>query len=83
MTYRVIFSESALRQLRKLDRQIRHRILDALEKAAEDPAAHVTRLVDDPGYRLRAGDWRAILDINPQDKVVAVIRIGHRRKVYG
>jgi mRNA interferase RelE/StbE len=33
-------------------------------------------------YRIRQGDYRVIYSINEQDRVVDVIKIGHRRDVY-
>ena len=33
-------------------------------------------------YKLRVGDWRVIYDVNHNDKVVTVHRVGHRKEIY-
>jgi len=42
----------------------------------------VIKLVGDPGYRLRVGDYRVILDIDEGNLFILVIKIGHRKKIY-
>lgn len=83
MTYEILFSESALRQLRKLDGSVQARILDAIERVGDNPERHVTRLVDDPAYRLRVGDFRVLMDISNARLIILVIKVGHRKNIYG
>ena len=33
-------------------------------------------------WRFRAGDYRIICDVQDDDKIIVVHRIGHRREVY-
>jgi len=82
VTYGIIFSDRALKQLKKLEKNVQKRIISTLERIKIRPHAHVTKLVGDPGYRLRVGDYRVILDIDEGDLVILVIKIGHRKKIY-
>ncbi len=82
MTYQVIFSDLALKQLRKLDREIEQRIISTLERIRIRPDAYVKKLVGDEGYRLRVGNYRVILDLDKEKLIILVLRIGHRRNVY-
>ncbi len=82
MTYHVIFSDLALKQLRKLDREIGQRIISTLERIRIRPDAYVKKLVGDEGYRLRVGNYRVILDLDKEKLIILVLRIGHRRNVY-
>jgi mRNA interferase RelE/StbE len=82
MTYAIVFSDLALKQLKKLDRTIQKRILSAVEKLSENPERFVTKLVGDPGYRLRVGDFRVIVDIHENELRVLVLKIGHRKNIY-
>ena len=82
MTYHVIFSDLALKQLRKLDREIGQRIISALERIRIRPDAYVKKLVGDEGYRIRVGNYRVILDLDKEKLIILVLRIGHRRNVY-
>jgi len=80
--YEVIFSEKAESQLRKLERSIQERIIMALERIRIRPEAYVSKLVGDPGYKLRVGDYRVIMDVDQNKLVILVIKVGHRKNIY-
>ena len=80
--YEIIYSQSALKQLKKLEKGIQERIIAVLERIRTKPETHVKKLVGDPGYRLRVGDYRVILDIEPSKLLILVIKIGYRKNVY-
>ncbi len=82
MTYRVIFSDLALKQMKKLDEEIRRRIISTIERIRIRPDAYVRKLVGDEGYRLRVGDYRVVLDLDKEQLIILVLRIGHRKNVY-
>lgn len=82
MIYNVLLSESAKNQFTKLDRQSQERILAVLERAKVNPERYVRRLVGDPAYRLRAGDYRILLDIDQKNQNILVLKIGHRQSIY-
>ena len=82
MTYHVIFSDLALKQLRKLDREIGQRIISTLDRIRIRPDAYVKKLVGDEGYRLRVGNYRVILDLDKEKLIILVLTIGQRRNVY-
>lgn len=80
--YEIFFSETAKKQLRKLEKTTQKRIIAALERIRIRPEAHLRKLIGDPGYRLRAGDYRIILDLDKNKLIVTVIKIGHRKSIY-
>ena len=82
MTYQVLFSDLALKQLRKLERNYQERIVSTLERIRIRPDAYVRKLVGNEGYRLRVGDFRLILDLDRDKLIVLVLKIGHRKNVY-
>jgi mRNA interferase RelE/StbE len=82
MTYEIIFSDKALLQLKKLEHGIQERIIKSLERIRIRPEAYITKLVGDPGYRLRVGDYRVIMDIDKEKLHILIIKIGHRRNIY-
>ena len=83
MTYKVLLSDLALKQLRKLENNEQQRIIATLERIRTRPEAYVKKLVGDEGYRLRVGDYRVIVDLDEERLIILVLRIGHRKKVYG
>ena len=70
--YRIEFTSAAARQVRKLDRPVRARLLDAIESLASTENA----------WRIRVGDYRIIYSIEDDVLVVTVVRVAHRREVY-
>jgi len=83
MGFEIIWSESAMRQLKKLDRTVARRIFEKVGELRENPDRLVQRLVNSPYYRLRVGDYRVILDIQGQVLRILVLKVGHRESVYG
>lgn len=84
MSYRVDFTAGAARQVKKLPRPARDRVLDAIEELGEDPRPHgAKKLVGEQmAWRIRIGDYRVIYDIFDSELTVTVVRAAHRREVY-
>jgi len=84
VTYRISLSPAAARQLRKFDPQVRRRIQGVLELLAVEPRPPAaTRLVGGAGeWRVRTGDYRIVYEIEDQELLVLVLRVGRRREVY-
>ena len=78
MPFEIIWSVSATRQLKKLDRSIARRIFEKVGGLRENPLRYVQKLVNSPYYRLRGGDYRVILDIQEDVLRVLVLKVGHR-----
>ena len=66
----------------KLERNIQERIISSLERIRIRPEAFITTLVGDPGYKLRIGDYRVIMDIDKNNLIILVIKVGHRKNIY-
>jgi len=82
MSYEITFTDTSRRQFRKLERDVQERMIKALERIRIRPESYVKKLVGDPGYRLRVGDYRVILDIQKSELIILVIKIGHRKNIY-
>jgi mRNA interferase RelE/StbE len=83
--YRILFTKRADKALHKMSRDIAQRIRERLDHIAADPYArhpNVTKLQNRPGYRLRMGDWRVISEIEGEELVILVLRIGSRGEVH-
>ena len=80
--YTVVLTDSARRDLERLDRSVARRILARLEDLHEDPLRKLGRLVNSPYYRLRVGDWRVIVEVDEREVRVLVIKVSHRRSIY-
>lgn len=88
MAWRVEFDPDAVKDLKKLDKQVQARILDFLrERLArlDNPRELGEPLAGSKlgnYWKYRVGDWRIICDLQDQRIVVRVLRVGNRREVY-
>lgn len=84
MTYRITLAPAAARQLRKFDPPVRRRIQAALELLSSDPRPPAaTQLIGGAGeWRVRTGDYRIVYDIEDNELLILVLRVGHRREIY-
>lgn len=84
-SYRVSFKQSAEKELRRIASPFLAKILDKVRSLSNHPRPQGARLLkgEDRFYRLRQGDYRVIYEIDDTDRTVTIIKIGHRREVYG
>lgn len=83
--YSVTFTKQALSTLRRIPKNIANLIREKVDVIAVDPYAphnNVTKLVGRAGYRLRIGDWRVIYELQDEQVVMLVIKIGPRGEIY-
>ena len=82
MTYDLVFSDTFRKQFSKLEKVVQQRVISSLEKIRIRPEYFITKLVGEPYYRLRSGDYRIILDIQKDKMIIFVIEVGHRKNIY-
>jgi len=82
MTYEVRWTETSLRQLEKLEKNISKRILEKLEKIKKDPFLYVNKLKGIDLFKLRIGDYRVIMSIDRGKMIIFVVEVGHRSIIY-
>ena len=83
--YQVIILPKALDDLSRLDKSIAKRITDKLTWLSENiktitPIPLISSLSG--FYKLRVGDWRIIYDIDRDENIITVHKIGHRKEIY-
>jgi len=87
LVWTIDYSETARRELRKLDKQVARRILDFMDEriaGLENPRSTGKALTGPLGglSRYRVGDARVICDIQDGALRVLVVRVGNRRDIY-
>ena len=83
MSYEIVLSELAKRDLEDIDKHTATRIVEKLVSLKNNPFGYVKRLHGVPLYSLRIGDYRVVMDINKKKIVIFVVQIGHRKGIYG
>ncbi len=87
MSYKVEYTEQAIKELRKIDKHTQFFILAWIEKNlvdCENPRQHGKGLTANRSgeWRYRVGDYRIIAEIEDEKVIILVLTVGHRREVY-
>jgi mRNA interferase RelE/StbE len=87
LAWTIDYTETAKKQLKKLDKSTARRILDYMDQrvAKQEDARSLGKALSGPLgtlWRYRIGDYRAICEIQNHAVKILVIRIGHRREIY-
>lgn len=53
-----------------------------LDQVSKDPDRFLSRLSSLAAFKLRVGDYRLILDVDPTRSTIFVLTLGHRSTVY-
>lgn len=81
--WRIGYAPAARRDLRRLDAQIRARVIAGLEQlAADDPRVDVRKLAGTEEHRLRVGDWRVRFRRDSDSREIVVLRVLPRGRAY-
>jgi mRNA interferase RelE/StbE len=82
MTFNLVYTRRAEKDIRALDPAVRKLIGKAILKLQSHPAEYSEKLTDPRigTYRFRTGDYRVIFDLIGND--VVILRVGHRKEIY-
>ncbi|MGD9851149.1 MAG: type II toxin-antitoxin system RelE/ParE family toxin [Nitrospirales bacterium] len=81
--YRLIFKKSVTKDFRSIPQRDLDRILKRIDALADDPRPEESeKLSGQERFRVRQGMYRIVYEIQDQDLVVIVVKVGHRREVY-
>ena len=83
-TYQIEWKKTAIRELKRLDRTVIPRILDAVDALSSQPLpAGVIKLQGGQRtYRIRIGNYRVIYEIYESILVIEIVRVRHRKDAY-
>jgi mRNA interferase RelE/StbE len=85
MTYRVVLTRSAARELQRLPDKVAPAIVEALYGAVSENPQRAGRRLSlqlEGRWSARRGEYRIVYQIDESAETVTVLRIGHRREVY-
>lgn len=82
--WKVVLLDEAVEDLKGLDQSVQTRILRGLYRLEIDPLSYGKPLGKElvGCYKLRLGAWRAVYEIDRAEKLVRVIVVEHRERVY-
>lgn len=81
--YSIVITEYAIRQLKKINRQMVASIKVAIAELAHNPRPHNhIKLTNLEAYRIRVGSYRIIYEINDTILTITVVEVADRKQVY-
>ncbi len=83
--YKIEFSPQGAKSFESVDKDVGQRMLDKLKWLVQniDRINPLPLRSDLAGlYKLRVGDWRIIYEINYDEQIITVHKVGHRRDIY-
>ena len=83
MDYNIQYDPKALKELKKLNRDVASNILDGIEDYFQNPISTKIKKLKTPfdgAYRLRLGDYRVVF--YQEDNFILISKIAHRKQVY-
>jgi len=83
VTYSLQIRRSAARDLERISKPDRVRLIEAIDRLRETPWAGGTLKGEFGGLRrLRVGHYRIIYEVLEDQLVILVVRVAHRREAY-
>jgi len=82
-SYRLTFKKSLTKDFRLIPKDDVGRILKRIEALADDPRPKgCEKLSGQERFRVRQGVYRIVYEIQDEELVIVVVKVGHRREVY-
>ena len=83
MSYSIRIKGSATKELGRLAKPARERIIEAIDRLAENPFLGNALKGELRGLRrIRVGEYRVLYEMQDDALIVLVIRVAHRRNAY-
>jgi len=82
VAFKILYSEEAFLLLQKMDNREVKQIVDKLDEAVANPAHYFSRLSGRAESKLRAGDYRVVVDMDFGAQTIFVRSLGHRKHIY-
>jgi mRNA interferase RelE/StbE len=82
MAYDVLWHKRARKELQRLPRDVAARLVRATARLADDPMGASLPLSGSRFRRVRAGDHRAIVEVDHDARAVRVLLVAHRKNAY-
>ena len=82
MSYEVRLHPTVVRFLETLDNEMRARVKKKLKEAAENPFYYLEHYEGKDYYKLRIGDYRALIDVDFNNRILYVRIFDKRGRIY-
>ena len=82
MSFEIKFSNQAVKFIRRLSENIKERIKAKFHEVAKDPFRYLEHYEGDNCYKLRIGDFRALIDVDLSRNILFIRVFDKRGRIY-
>ena len=82
LIYDVEIKPKALKQFKKLPKDVTERVLKKVVFIKDTPQSFMKKLESKDIWSLRVGDYRVLIDIHEDKRLLEIIKVGHRKEIY-
>ena len=82
MSFEIKFSNQAAKFIRRLSENIKERIKAKFHEVAKDPFRYLEHYEGDNCYKLRIGDFRALIDVDLSRNILFIRVFDKRGRIY-
>lgn len=80
--FKLEYSSQSKKFLKNLDKQFVKRIIDKLEEVSKNPFRYLEHFEGKDYYKLRIGDYRALIDVDFENKILTIQVLDKRGRIY-
>lgn len=83
-TYQIEWKSSAIRELKRIDRQTIPQIITEVESLSSNPFPQGVKKLhgSESTYRIRIGNYRVIYEVYSNRLIIEIARVRHRKDAY-
>jgi len=82
MSWKIEWHPNAFKNFEALQLDIKERIMKRVNKIQENPFHFLEHYEGQNYYKLRIGDYRALVDIDFGNKIIKIRVFDHRKRIY-
>ena len=80
--FNIRWSKRAEKNLSKLSKEIARQVVHKVDSLRENPFRHLEHYSGGECYKLRIGEYRALIDVFFREMILHVRILEHRKKIY-
>ncbi|MBC2716535.1 MAG: type II toxin-antitoxin system RelE/ParE family toxin [Desulfobacteraceae bacterium] len=83
--FEIFYAKSVAKDIKRVDGNTLHKIKKNIEGLKNFPdISNIKKLSAHPlaDFRLRVGEYRILFDVDWNEKIIFILKIGHRKDVY-
>lgn len=82
MSFSVVIPKKVSKKIRKYPRDLQTKLITKLDELVDFPTGLDIKKIGETTYRVRTGDFRIVIDVYFDRKVIEVVKLDVRGRIY-